>query len=82
MSTPAVSGYFGTDEEVSVVDDPTVIEVAKKLGKDPAGLLISWAVQRGTSVLPKSVTPSRIESNFQGIPSPGALSIQNSGELN
>lgn len=30
-------------------------------------MLISWAVQRGTAVLPKSVTPSRIESNFQGI---------------
>lgn len=55
----------------SVVDDPTVIELAKKLGKDPAALLISWAVQRGTSVLPKSVTPSRIESNFQGtVPHP------------
>lgn len=43
------------------------MEIAKKLGKDPAGLLISWAVQRGSSVLPKSVTPSRIESNFQCI---------------
>lgn len=53
-----------------MVDDPTVVEIAKKLNKDPAILLISWAVQRGSSVLPKSVTPSRIESNFQGkIPS-------------
>lgn len=52
-------------DTTSVVDDPTVVEIAKKLGKDPAGLLISWAVQRGSSVLPKSVTPSRIESNFQ-----------------
>jgi L-glyceraldehyde reductase len=40
------------------------------LGKDPAALLISWAVQRGTAVLPKSVTSSRIESNFQGTVSP------------
>ncbi|KAL2802524.1 NADP-dependent oxidoreductase domain-containing protein [Aspergillus granulosus] len=48
-----------------VVDDPLVIDIAKRLGKDPAAVLISWAVQRGTVVLPKSVTPSRIESNFQ-----------------
>lgn len=27
---------------------------------------MSWAVQRGSAVLPKSITPSRIESNFQG----------------
>jgi L-glyceraldehyde reductase len=51
----------------SVVDDPLVIDIANKLGKDPAAVLISWAVQRGTVVLPKSVTPSRIESNFQGM---------------
>lgn len=55
-----------------VVDDPTVVEVAKKLNKDPAILLISWAVQRGSSVLPKSVTASRIESNFQDFVIPDA----------
>ncbi|GLA87518.1 hypothetical protein AtubIFM56815_001944 [Aspergillus tubingensis] len=47
------------------VDEPLVIETAKKLNKTPAQVLISWAVQRGTVVLPKSVTPERIESNFQ-----------------
>ncbi|KAJ5891676.1 uncharacterized protein N7473_007904 [Penicillium subrubescens] len=55
-----------------VVDDPTVVEIAKKLNKDPAILLISWAVQRGSAVLPKSVTPSRIESNFQDFVIPDA----------
>jgi L-glyceraldehyde reductase len=48
------------------VDDSTVVSLASSLGKDPAQVLISWAIQRGTVVLPKSVTPSRIKSNLQG----------------
>ncbi|KAJ5106826.1 hypothetical protein N7456_003501 [Penicillium angulare] len=47
------------------VDDTLVIDTARKLGKTPAQVLISWAVQRGTVVLPKSVTASRIISNFE-----------------
>jgi L-glyceraldehyde reductase len=43
-----------------------VVEVAKSLNKSPAQVLISWAVQRGSAVLPKSVTPARIKDNFQG----------------
>ena len=52
------------------VDDPTVVSLAKDLNKQPAQLLISWAVQRGTVVLPKSVTPQRIKDNLEGILSP------------
>jgi L-glyceraldehyde reductase len=48
------------------VDDETVIALANDLNKQPAQLLISWAVQRGTVVLPKSVTASRIKDNFEG----------------
>ncbi|PYH78409.1 aldo/keto reductase family protein [Aspergillus uvarum CBS 121591] len=50
-----------------VIDDPFIKELARSLNQDPATLLISWAVQRGTAVLSKSVTPSRIESNFQDV---------------
>ncbi|KAJ6014370.1 Aldo/keto reductase [Penicillium herquei] len=46
------------------VDDDVVIETANQLGKTPAQVLISWAVDRGTAVLPKSVTAERIRSNF------------------
>lgn len=51
--------------EPRTVDDPIVHEVAKAVGMDPGVLLGSWGVQRGTVVLPKSVTPSRIASNLQ-----------------
>ncbi|KAK9377988.1 NADP-dependent oxidoreductase domain-containing protein [Kockiozyma suomiensis] len=39
--------------------------IAEKTGKTATQILISWAIWRGTSVIPKSVTPSRIEANFQ-----------------
>ncbi|EXJ80152.1 alcohol dehydrogenase [Capronia coronata CBS 617.96] len=60
------------------VDDPIVTSTADKLGKTPAQVLVSWAIQRGTVVLPKSVTPERIESNFQDfeLPSDAFEAIQ------
>ncbi|SCU78279.1 LAFA_0A05842g1_1 [Lachancea sp. 'fantastica'] len=48
-----------------VADEPVIKEVAQKYNVDAAQILISWAVARGYVVLPKSVTPSRIKSNFQ-----------------
>lgn len=51
--------------EPRTVDDPLVHKVAKRLGMDPGVVLGSWGVQRGTVVLPKSVTPSRIASNLK-----------------
>ncbi len=48
------------------VDDPTVIALAKEMKQQPAQVLISWAIQRGTVVLPKSVTAERMKDTFQG----------------
>ena len=47
-----------------LLENETLVKLAEKYKVDPANVLISWAVWRGTVVLPKSVTPSRIESNF------------------
>ena len=51
--------------EPKTVDDQEVHAVGKSLGMDPGQVLVSWGVQRGTVVLPKSVTEKRIEGNFQ-----------------
>eukprot|EP01117_Protostelium_nocturnum_P005101 TRINITY_DN1850_c0_g1_i1.p1 TRINITY_DN1850_c0_g1~~TRINITY_DN1850_c0_g1_i1.p1 ORF type:complete len:303 (-),score=117.76 TRINITY_DN1850_c0_g1_i1:103-1011(-) len=48
-----------------LASDPVIQEISQRTGKTGAQVLISWAVQRGTCVLPKSVTPERIKSNFE-----------------
>jgi glycerol 2-dehydrogenase (NADP+) len=45
--------------------DPTLLKLAKKKGKTPQQCLLMWGLQKGWSVIPKSVTKSRIEKNFE-----------------
>lgn len=49
----------------TVRSDKTLNEVAKRSGYDLAQVLLAWGLKRGYVVLPKSSTPSRIESNWQ-----------------
>jgi diketogulonate reductase-like aldo/keto reductase len=42
---------------------PVVVELATALGRSPAQVLLRWGIQHGFVVLPKSVTPARIEEN-------------------
>jgi len=65
--SPSGNNIYGLPK---AVDDPEVIAIAKELGKTPTQVLVQWAVKRGTSVLPKSVTPSRIAENFQAFDLP------------
>ena len=67
--SPSGNNIYGLPK---AIDDPEVIAIAKELGKQPAQVLIQWAVQRGTVVLPKSVTPSRIAENFEDFTLPAA----------
>lgn len=48
-----------------LMDDPTVAEIAKKHNRTVADVLIAFHLQRGLSVIPKSVTNSRILSNIK-----------------
>jgi 2,5-diketo-D-gluconate reductase A len=48
----------------ALLDDPTVTAVAEGRGRTPAQVLIRWHIQLGNIVIPKSVNPTRIASNF------------------
>ena len=47
-----------------VLDDPTIVRTAERLGRTPAQVTLRWHIQRGDIVFPKSVTPVRIAENF------------------
>jgi 2,5-diketo-D-gluconate reductase A len=48
-----------------VLDDPVVSEIAERVGRTPAQVVLRWQVQHGNVVFPKSVTPARIRENFE-----------------
>ncbi|KAM0268550.1 hypothetical protein ACHAQH_009949 [Verticillium albo-atrum] len=59
-------GNNNIDAPLLLVND-TIKAVAEKNSATPAQVLLAWAQVSGHSVIPKSVTPSRIAANFQEI---------------
>jgi 2,5-diketo-D-gluconate reductase A len=48
----------------SLLTDPKITTVAEGVGRTPAQVLVRWHIQLGNIVIPKSVNPKRIASNF------------------
>jgi 2,5-diketo-D-gluconate reductase A len=49
----------------AVVDDPVITEIAERLGRTPAQVVLRWHIERGNIVFPKSTTPARMRENFE-----------------
>ncbi|XP_034244119.1 aldose reductase-like [Thrips palmi] len=47
-----------------LINDPTILEVAKKYKKTPGQVLLKHIVQRGVCAIPKSLSKERIEQNI------------------
>jgi 2,5-diketo-D-gluconate reductase A len=47
------------------LEDPRIIEVAERVGRSPAQVVLRWHLQQGNIIFPKSVHPDRIRENFQ-----------------
>ena len=52
------------DDEPVLLENLTIASIAKDHGATPAQVLISWAIHRGTAIIPKSVNPDRINQNL------------------
>jgi alcohol dehydrogenase (NADP+) len=52
------------DNEPILLSDPVIEKIAARNGITPAQVLLGWAVHRGTSVIPKSVSKLRLKENL------------------
>jgi 2,5-diketo-D-gluconate reductase A len=48
-----------------VLEDSTITQIADNVGKTPAQVVLRWHLERGDIIFPKSVTPSRMQENFE-----------------
>ncbi|KAL0375403.1 UNVERIFIED_CONTAM: Aldose reductase [Sesamum radiatum] len=60
----AYSPLGSQDQGRDLIHDPMVQRVAMKLNKSPGQVLVRWALQRGTSTIPKSNHHERIRENI------------------
>jgi D-xylose reductase len=60
--------------EESCLNEPVVNEIAAKHSATPAQVVLRWAIQRGTAVIPKTTSLERLQENF------GALKLNLSPE--
>ncbi|MDR6563570.1 MULTISPECIES: aldo/keto reductase [unclassified Arcicella] len=54
-----------TAGEPKLFENKTIIDIAQEKGNTPAQIMLAWAINRGTSVIPKSVNPQRLKENIE-----------------
>lgn len=48
----------------NILDNSEVVEIANRLGKTPAQVLLKWILERGVAAIPKSTNPTRLRQNL------------------
>lgn len=53
-----------TQGKSGLLEEEVLINISNKYGKTPAQIALKWNVERGTMVIPKTATPSRVKENI------------------
>ncbi|KAI5117866.1 hypothetical protein M0805_006568 [Coniferiporia weirii] len=52
-------------DHMTLLQEPTIAEIAQRTGSSIGQVLVTWAVKRGTAVIPKSEKEERIKQNIR-----------------
>jgi diketogulonate reductase-like aldo/keto reductase len=55
---------LGHGLDPNLLEDATITNIARRVHKTPAQVVLAWAVQRGTAFLTTSTKPQNIQTNF------------------
>ncbi|MEA5414971.1 aldo/keto reductase [Synechococcus sp. BA-132 BA5] len=64
LGTPGLPPPMRPPGQPVLLEDPTITAIATQRGLTPAQVVLGWALQRGTAVIPKSVSPARLAENL------------------
>ncbi|MGI9264043.1 MAG: aldo/keto reductase [Gammaproteobacteria bacterium] len=56
---------FKQDDEPEPLKHSVILDIARRRDLSAGQVLLAWAIQRGTSVIPKSSNPKRLRQNFE-----------------
>jgi alcohol dehydrogenase (NADP+) len=59
-----------TSDDTVDIEDPVIVQIARRLGIHPAVVCIKWAVQRGQTPIPQSAKRRNYLANLHGVVSP------------
>ena len=65
LGSPDRPEQMKADDEQSLLENEVIVSVAERNGVSAGQVLIAWAVQRGTVVIPKSANAVRIAQNLE-----------------
>ena len=79
LGSPDRPDRLRAEDDPFLLEDPTIASVVERLGLTPAQVLISWAIHRGTALIPKSVNPARMKQNL--VAAEGSLTGEDMKEI-
>ena len=62
--TPLVRGENLNRDEINIIKEDVICDIAAKHGKTPAQVVLKTSLQRGIGVIPRTSNPGRLQENF------------------